>query len=368
MDLEKGRISNSQLTVLVVSYLQGMILTVDFVFRFTKQGTWLAVLTGFAIALLIACLYTAIIQRFPGKTLNQIDDIAFGPYLGKAVTLGYLWYFLQAIIHYSYFFNSFWITYIMPETPRAAFLIMFMIVCAMAVLSGIEVIARCSFLFFVIVAANVFVVSVLLIGNMDLSNLMPVIDYSLKDFIQSVHLVLTIPFCELVVFLMILPNVSEKTAVRKPVLIGTTLSAVQLLIVVLRDVLVLGPRIINSTSVSFAAARLIDIGDVLTRLDIMVAITLLITAFMKISVFYYALVLGLAQFLKLRSYLHLVVPIGIIATAISVTLYPSDMEQIYAAQYAWPFNASVYQFLLPAVTYSMIAFRRLPRKEGAAGP
>lgn len=363
MELEKGRISNSQLTVLVISFLQGMILTVDFAFTLTKQSTWMAVLAAFAAALLIACLYTAIVQRFPGQSLIDINDTVFGPYLGKAVSLGYIWFFFQLIIHYSYFFNSFWITYIMPETPRAAFLIMFMFVCALAARSGIEVIARCSFLLSVIVAANIVIVTVLLIGDMKLTNLLPVIDFSLKDFIHSVHVILAIPFCELVVFLMVLPSAAENTKVRKPVLTGVALSAVQLLVVVLRDVLVMGPRIVNTPAVSFASVRLIDIADVLTRLDILVAITLLITAFIKISVFYYATALGFAQILRLRSYLPLVVPIGVLATAIAVNLYPSDMEQTYAAIYVWPFNTAIYEILLPAVTLVVMAVRGLPAKK-----
>lgn len=366
MELEKGRISNSQLIILVVSFLQGMILNIDFVFKLTKQGTWLAVLASFAIALIIACLYTAIVQSFPGQSLIQINNVVFGPYLGKAVSLSYIWFFFQVIIHHSYYFNSFWITYLMPETPRAAFLIMFMFVCALAVRSGIEVIARCSFLFSVVVAANILIVSVLLIGNMKVSNLLPVIDFSLKDFIQSVHVILAIPFCESVVFLMVLPSAAEKSKVRKPFLIGIILSTVQLLVVVFRDVLVMGPRIFNTPAVSFAAARLIDIGDVLTRLDILVAITLLITAFIKVSVFYYATVLSLAQFLKLRSYLPLVVPIGALATAIAVSLYSSDMEQGYAALYVWPFSAVVYEFLLPSATLLVMIARGLPKKKGAA--
>jgi spore germination protein KB len=341
-----------------------MILTINFNYAITKQGTWLVVLTGYVIALLIACLYTAIAQRFPGQNLVQINDTVFGLYFGKVISACYIWFFFQLTIHYMYFFNSFWITYIMPETPRLAILIMFTFVCGMAVRKGIEVIARCSFLFVIIVAATVLVVSVLLINDMKLSNLLPIIEFSAKDFIQSVHIILAIPFCDLVVFLMILPYTSDKLQVRKPVLLGVSLSAAQLLIVALRDVLVMGPRILNTSSVSFAVSRLIDIANVLTRLDILIAITILITAGLKIIIFYYVTVLSLAQVLKLRSYLPLVVPIGVLSIAIAVNLYPSDMEQVYAGSYVWPFNAFIYEILLPVVTFLVIAVRRLPKKEG----
>jgi spore germination protein KB len=129
--------------------------------------------------------------------------------------------------------------------------------------------------------------------------------------------------------------------------------------------MVLGPRQLISTSASFAVSRQIDIGNVLSRLDILVAIVLLITVFMKVVVFYYVTVLGIAQTCKLRSYAPLVIPIGIISIIIAANLYPSDMEQLYAGQYAWPFNASICELVLPVITLVVIAIRRLPKKKGA---
>jgi spore germination protein KB len=366
MELEKGRISNSQLSVLVVSFLQGMIVTINFAFSFTKQSTWLAVLVSSAIALLTVCIYTTFTQRLPGQDLIQINDTIYGPYLGKLVSLLYIWFFFQVIIHHSYHFNSFWITYIMPETPRAAFLIMFIFICAMAARKGLEVIARCSFLLAAVVVGVVVFGTIMLADNAELSNLLPVINFSAKEFIHSVHMILAIPFGEFVVFIAIFPYASERRRIRKPVLIGVGLSAAQLLIVVTMDTLVLGPRILNSNSASFAAVRLIDIGGVLTRLDILFAITLLVTAFLKIAVFYYVTALSLAQLLKLRSYLPLVIPVGLLVVAISTNLYSSDMEQFYTVTHVWLFNAAAYEFLIPIVTYLVMILRKIPRKEGVA--
>lgn len=251
----------------------------------------------------------------------------------------------------------------MPETPRIAFLIMFILVCAMAVRKGIEVIARCSFLFVIIVAVMILAATVLLIPDMKPSNLLPVFEISPMKFLQSVHIILAIPFCDIVAFLFIMPYTANNRKIKKPVLLGLSLSAVQLLIVVLRDAAVLGPRMLIASSASFAVTRQIDIANVLSRLDILVAITFLITVFMKVTVFYYVTVLGIAQTLKLRSYTPLVIPIGVLAVAIAADLYPSDMEQIYAGQNVWPFNASICEFVIPVITLIAIAIRRLPKKQ-----
>lgn len=365
MKLEKGMISNSQLMFLVMGFSQSMILTINYNYEVTKQDTWLAVLAAFPIALLTVLLYLVIARRYPGQSLMQINDAVFGRYFGKVFSVIYFCFFFRLIVHYMFFFNSFWLSYIMQETPRAAFLILFALVCGMAVRKGIEVIARCSFLFSVIVGLLVLIVTVLLVGIMKPSNLLPVLDTEPKKFLQSVHMILAIPFCDMIAFLMIVPYVTDQKKIRKPILLGLSLSVAQLLIVVLRDTVVLGPLIANTTFVSFVAARQIDIADIITRLDILVAVAMLITIFMKTTVLYYITALGIAQTLRLRSYLPVVVPIGVIAVAIATNLYPSDMEQTYVAHSVWPFYSLLFQFLIPAITVFVIVVRRLRRKEGA---
>jgi len=362
MKIENGEISNSQLLTLVFSFLQASLLTVNFIFSLTKQGTWIAVLAGFAASIPFLWVFTAIARSFPGKNLIEINDLVYGPFLGKLFSVLYLWFFFQLVIHYIYFFNSFWVTYIMPETPRAAFILMFTLVCAFAVWKGLEVIARCSFLFSIAVVLTTVFIIVLLIGNMKISNLLPIISFSAGEFLQSAFVIVTISFCDLVTFLMILPYAQDKRRIRKPVLLGASLCAIQLLMVVLRGALVMGPRILNTNSVSFAVVRVIDIADVLTRLDILVAIAQLVTVFSKITIFYYVTVSSAAQILKLRSYKHLIVPFGALCAVIAANLYPSDMEQVYAGTYVWPFNAAVYEILLPVITLIVIAIKKAIKK------
>jgi len=368
MKLEKGVISNTQLMLLILSFMEFMVMSINFVYSISGTDTWISVLTAYPIVILVAIGYTAIAKSYPGQNLVQLNDMALGPYMGKFFSALYIWFFFEYMIHFAYYFNSFWITYIMDETPREAFVILLMFVCAMAVRSGIEVISRCSSILAVIVVIVVLSTAILLTKDMRLDHFSPILQISPKNFIQSVHIILTIPFCDIVAFLMIFPYTKENKKVRKPILIAISLSTAILLITVVITTAVLGARMATSTSATFAVTREIDIAKVLTRLDVLVAITLLITVFVKVSVFYYATALGLAQLLKLRSYKPLVVPIGILAAVISANLYPSDMEQVYCAQYIWPFNASLFEFVLPAITLIVIGIRRLiKRKEGICG-
>ena len=362
MKLEKGVISNTQLMYLALCYMETMVMTINFVYSISKQDAWLAILVAFVIVIPVLLGYTAIAKKYPGSNLVQINDAVFGPYVGKFFSALYIWFFFELIIHYAYLFNSFWITFIMTETPRAAFVIMLILVSAMAVRSGIEVIARCGMVFSIIVALMVISVAVLLIPNYEGNHFLPVFELSPKDLVQSVHCILTIPFCDIVAFLMILPYTEDNKKIRKPILLATGISTALLLIMVFASIATAGIRMINFTSVTFAVTREIDIGEVLTRLDVLVAVTILLTVFIKVTIYYYVTVLGLAQMFKLNSYKTLVVPIGVLVIAIATNLYSSDMEQVYAAQFIWPFNASVFEFVLPALTLAVIVIRKLIEK------
>ncbi|MFB0920502.1 MAG: spore gernimation protein, partial [Oscillospiraceae bacterium] len=67
----------------------------------------------------------------------------------------------------------------------------------------------------------------------------------------------------------------DNTKIRKPLLTAFSIGTLMTLAVVLINTAVLGVRMTNSTSVSFAITREIDIGHILTRLDVLVALTLL---------------------------------------------------------------------------------------------
>ncbi len=361
MKLEKGVITNTQLMFFLFSALQGGIVAANFNYALTKQDTWLAVLGAFVLAVPIMLIYIALAKKHIGKSLTQINEAVFGPYLGRALSVAYIWFFLQLMIHYAYFFNSFWITFIMPNTPRFIFVSMLFIVSAMAVKGGIKVIAQCGFFLAIIVSLMVVLIFVLLIKNMDFSNLLPVFSTSPKEYIQSVHVFLAIPILDQVAMLVYLPYVSNKKKITKPVLLALVMNTALLLLNVVGNLAAAGIRAISSTSVSYAITQEINIAEVLERLDVLIALTLLLTVFIKVTIFFYATVISAAETLRLNAYQPLIVPVALLVVSLAVTLYPSDMEQVYAAKFIWPFNAVTYEIMLPLLTLVVSFFRKKPK-------
>lgn len=255
MKIEKGIISSSQLMLTVLCFIQGANLAIAFIYNISKRDTWICIITGYIISFIIILFYIALAQKFSDKNLLEIFDCIYGPYLGKVFSAAYILFFFFIMVQNLYFFGNFWLNYLMPETPMVPILIMFVFVCAWAVRNGIEVIARCSFLFVIITAALVVAVTVLLIKDMKFANLLPVFETPFMDLLQGTHVIAAIPLCEVVVFLMIIPYTNNIKQVKRSVLLGLTLGSTQLLITVIRDITVLGPLAYIATSPPFGAVR-----------------------------------------------------------------------------------------------------------------
>jgi spore germination protein KB len=363
MRIEKGKITSSQLMFLIAGFIQGSTLTITFAFMVAKQDAWLTVLFSWLVSLPFVLVSIAIAQKFPRKNLVQINDLVYGPYLGKLVSAFYLGFVLIVAGEYLRYLGEFILTYIMPETPIVVILIMFTFVCAWAARSGIEVTARYSGIFIVITSIIVIFTSILLVKDMKLTNFLPVLETPLKDFIRGTHIMAAIPFGEIYVFLMIIPYLNEIKQTRSSVLRGFIIGGATLLIITVRDIAVLGVTTAILAQPSFEAVRLIEIAKIITRLEIFVAIALLVTMFLKVSVFYYVIGLGTAQVFNLRSYVPLVPPIGIILITFAIWMTDSAMEQVYSTAF-YPFFTMPFEMLLPSLTLLIAKVRGLSGKQG----
>lgn len=363
MRIEKGEIPNLQLFFLILCFLQSSHLTATFTYGITKNDTWVCVIAGFIVSLPIVIVYIKLAQRFPGKNLVQIFDIIYGRFIGKVFSLFYILFFWGLVVVNLFYFSSFWLTYIMPETPRIVIIIMFVFACIWAVRCGIEVIARCSFLFVIVTAASILLVSILLIKDMKIAFILPVLNTPVKKLVQSSHIIASIPILEIVVFLMVIPYVNNIKQVKKSVLWALILGVIQLLIIVVRDIVVLGAGAYVTTAPSFSSVRQVNISNVITRLDILYALVLLVTMFIKICVLTYASVLGTAQLFRLKSYTVLVIPLMAIAVNFSLNAFSSNMEQDYIGANIWPFLTIPFEVIIPVISLLMAKIRRLPGKQ-----
>lgn len=365
MTIEKGKISGLQLIFLLTGLIQGSILLIAYIVQLAKQDSLLVVFAGFVVTIPFAFIFGSLARRFPGMNLVQINDAVFGAYLGKAVSILYFCYFFMVLSFNWRVLGDFYVTFIMPDTPLNFFLVVFPLACAYAVWKGIEVIARISHLTVVIAFIIIISTFLLLLPNMNFSNFLPFFELPFGNFLQGTHIIAAIPFGEIFVFLTFAAALKNPEHTVKNTIIGLTLGAISFFLISIRNTAVLGSTEAILNSPSFQSARLIDIGNLFTRMDILISIGQTVALFLKSSLFYYATVATLAQLLRLRNYMPLLLPVGGLAVIVATTDWQSSAEAAWLAPNVAPIFITPFLFIFPPLALLIALVRNLP-KEGAA--
>lgn len=355
MDLERGRISSSQLIILITGSLIGssVILSPG---SEAGRDAWLAIIAGLLVSLVFVWIFTSLSNRYPGKTLVEINEIVYGSYLGKIISLFYLWYFFHlgafVLRDFGDFFNTF-----MPSTPLPIFIIFTLLICASVVRNGVESIVHTSiilvpFIIFLFIS-DLF----LILPKIDLSNLLPILDISAEKFIKASHSAAIFPFGETIASLMLVAFLNKHREGRSSIIKGLLFAGLFLIISTIRNTAVLGATASITTYPSFTVVHLIDL-EIISRVEILISVSLLCMGFLKISVMYYGTVLGMAQVLKINSYRPLVLPIGILMFIMSIIQFDSSVENFFFSITFYPYSTLLFQFFLPLITLITAATRK----------
>lgn len=357
------RISNLQLMFLITSYILGSVFYVSFIDSIAHHDTWLSIISAYLLSLPIILSFAAISKSYPNKNLIEILDSVYGSYIGKIISFLYcLFFFWQLMLNLKEL-GIFYTSYIMPETPMPVFIILFVLVSGYAVKKGIEVIARISY---IIVFYGVFITVLtflLLLKDMDFSNFLPVFDIPMKMYIQSTHIVFAIHFCEVFVFLTVMPFANHSEKLTGYVIKSVTIGALAVLVVSIRNTGVLGPSSVIYIDASYQAVRQINIGDIMTRVELVIALGLTISLFIRICVLFYATVSSFSQLFKLHTYHSLILPIGGIATIIGLIVHGSSVGVFNDATNYYPFLVLPFEVILPLLSLVIIKVRHIGKQK-----
>ncbi|MCQ4924503.1 endospore germination permease [Tissierella carlieri] len=362
MQIDKGKISGIQFMFTVACFIQSSSLLTSFFTSITKQDSWIVVILGFVMSMPSLLIYTYIMKIFPDKNLMEINNMVFGPIMGKVVSVLYLWFFLTLSALNTKDLGDFVQKTTMQNTPPIIILGVFILLCAWAVRNGIKVVTRYSMFFTLIAILIVLSTIFFTINQMKIDNFLPMLEQPKMVYIQGTHIISTIPFGELIVFLMINPNLEiEPKKRRKYFFYAFIIGGLTLLTIVLRDTAVLGNTIKIFALPPFETLRLISIYSALSRVEVLFAVSLIMLMFFKICILYYVTVMSIAYIFKLQSFKSLVTSVGIIIIIYSFNIYPSIIAHINSASKTAPFEWFMFETILPFITIIVARIRKLPK-------
>lgn len=361
----REQISPSGLAFLMFGFLMGSTLLLPMGAP-AKQAAWLATALGGLSGVVVAWVYTRLAVQFPGECLVGYSRVILGRWGGSLVSLLYLWYgfHLGALVLRN--FGEFLLTALLPTTPISVIILTLMALCAFAVRTGLEPLARASQVLVLVVVALVVITMVLLAKEAEPRNLQPWFSDQPASILRAALTILTFPFGETIIFAMVIPQVRPAGSVPRTVMRTILAATFVLTATAALSTAVLGSHIRGTSRFStLALIRHIVIADFITNLDALVVGAWVFNGFLKASACLYFCATGLAEWLGLREYRSLVPPIAILMVGMSILVY-QDVSEMTTFLNIWAVYSLPFQVLMPLVLLLVAQVRGLGQQEGSS--
>lgn len=351
----KETISDREGICLVILFIAGSSLALP---TAPEAGSdlWLAIFCAMIISFPILIVYARLINYSEGNDVFDLLEYAFGKIIGKVIGLLFIWFAFHLGILIIRDFGEFPVTVSLPETPMGAFMLMLMLLAIWIVKEGIEVLARWARIFVIINGPIPTIMILLLIPVMDFDNILPILYEGINPFLKGTFSAFSFPFAETVVFIMILSSLKSKKSSYNIYIKGVLLGGILITGVSLAEVLVLGPDLYGATFFpNHAVAGKVDIGETLQRMEVIVILATITSAFLKISVCLLAVCKGIQKVFKLKDYRFFVMPIGLLMFNFSLFIH-NNVNELYEwisttwSYYSFPFQV-IFPILLLIVVY-----------------
>uniref|UniRef100_UPI0031010F23 GerAB/ArcD/ProY family transporter n=1 Tax=Priestia megaterium TaxID=1404 RepID=UPI0031010F23 len=330
--MEKAKISASQLFILMVLFELGSALLVPLAMD-AKQDAWLAILLGMVFSFVLLLVYHKLYRYYPDLLPTEYIQKILGKVMGTVLAFVYILYFMYDASRVLRDFGEMLLTFAYPDTPLFIANALLILVIIYTIRQGIEVIARSGellFIFMYILAVAGFIL-IVCSGLIDVTHLKPVLEEGLLPVLKVVFTqTLYFPFTEVIVFTMLLPYLNNPKKAKVTMLCATGLSGINLAITMLINISVLG---VNLTARSqfplLSTVQSIQVADFLERLDVFFMLAMVIGIFFKVSVLFYAVVIGTANLFKIKSPSRLSYPLGIVILFLSITIASNVQEHLH---------------------------------------
>lgn len=319
-----------------------------------KQDAWIAVIIAVLWGIILLLMFSRILSLFPGKDLFDILEILMGKFLGKILSILMIWFAFHdgslVLRNLSAFTNIL----VFDNTPVAVPMIFFSILLIWCLKSGFEVFGRWSEFFIWVIIITFLTISLLSIPQMDISRLKPILGNGIVPILKGAFGSFSFPFGETVVFMMVFSNIAKVKNYKKTFIIGLLIGGGLIILAVLRNILLLGSGTISRTYFpSTMAVSLIQLGELLERLEMLVAIIFLVCAFVKVCICVFAVCNGISKVFGLNDYKFIATPVILLMLNFSFIVYKSTMEMAFWAFNIWPYYAFPFEVVIPLIVFIM---------------
>lgn len=324
---DSEKISAHQALMLVLSSGLGNIYVIISSTAVDKAGRdgWISVLIGYFLALLVGIAFLRLGTRFPTKTIVQYCPIVLGKFLGKIYGLVYIlvmWSMSIVILREAIEL----LRLVLPLTPPImASSVLFISLNVYVLMKGFEVYARTTEIFVLIAIVFIIALIVFSIPDSNLKHLTPMLEEGVIPVLKAIPTQCSYGLETILFMALWLPCLNNKKEARKAMILGLSLSGILLTLSVIVTIAFLDVEMtLSSVYPTFYMSAYTQVGRFFTGLEVIFMLAWVVSSYMQLSVFLYPSVIGLAQWLNMKDYKIIIVPMAII-TVILVHFGPNNV-------------------------------------------
>lgn len=351
--MKKEAITIKQLIFLMMLFIFGTTVAVG-VYTDVGQDAWISTILGIVFSLPMVIVFARIISLYPGKNLFDIMQEVFKPVIGKILIVLMIWYALFTASNVVCIFNNFIRITSLISTPRLIISITFIAICAYLAISKLNGFGKGSATVFYIVIAATVITMLMSLGKIkNFNNLFPIANHSIPQIAGGAWSVFAMPFAQVVLFLGLADVIKRKKneSIYKAFIYATIIAGAILLIVNLRNLLLLGSYLIESSYFpSFKAARILGIKNVLERIEGMLTYNFMMAGIAELTVCIIFSAKGATKLFGLKNYKTLIAPISLLI--LSLCLVGNDnIIEIFDFLKIYKYYALPFQVVIPLIVW-----------------
>lgn len=336
---KEGRVEYSQYFIMTVLFTVGttILITPGSLATELHQNAWLAPLIAFIPGLIIVVLYNQISKLKPDQSIVEMMRSILGAWLGSFVSILFIVTAFLAAAMVLYDVSRFITTVFMPQTPPVFINTLFVLLLVYGLMNGFDTLARMVEILFPLFIILFILLIFSLLPQIEFKNIQPLFDAPVSKFAYSTLSLTSVVYMPLIFFLMIQPHeLKGSNNSFKPFAAGVFVGSIVNMIIISLNILVVGANVSSIQEYpAYHLAQKIDIGGFVERVEAVVAIMWLITAFVKLLVYFYTAFIGITQVLNLKKKKLFITPLAFLLIVISIDIFP---DSVYENQ----FNSSTW--------------------------
>ncbi len=329
------------------------------------RDVWISNIIASSIGYIVIFAHYLPLSQCPGWSMTQTINRYWGHFIGGIVNLYYaLFFFILCCLIVSdiYYFGK--IT--LPETPGYVFIIFFSIPAVYGVKLGLETIARLIEFLLPILIGIYCLLFLLLLPKLEFTNLLPIMSGGIKPIIGGAIPNMNFPYAQILPMVFFYQHTKNKEKGQDPFLkytfLAILMSTVLLTFKNMASVAAFEEAtLITLTFPPFSAVRLIQIADVIERLDSLFLAIFYCTTFFKFMITYYVICQMISDYFKIAEPKALSVPL-VVLIGVSMPFLIPRFDVILKTIVAY-FFASIPLFLpIPILLYLTIRIKQKKKK------